>query len=522
MKRLGQRGIIKNVSASWLGLAVNVVTGLVVSPYILHKLGDEAFGVWVLVFAITGYYGLFDFGIRSSVIRYVARFRAVDNQEDLSSLVNTALFIYSCVGFLLLIITFIGSYFVGEIFRVRPQDVHTVRILFLMVGTSLSLGFPLAVFGGILEGLQKFYLLNLINIVNTILRTILVVVVLNRGYGLLMVALVTVVFPLINGAINGINALRLTRVQLRFRHVSRRMFKEVVNYGSATFIIAVASKLRFRTDAMIIGTFLSAAYVAYFAIGSRLLDYAGDLVSSLAQIFVPMSSAVHAKGDMQQLRKIFVAGNRACALIIFPISAIFLLLGKSVIEVWVGAKYIATSYPILVVLLIPNTLLLAQAASGRILYGMAEHRKWAWIVLIEGAANVILSVFLVRQYGVLGDAFGTAIPMACTMIIFLPRYMCKLLDIRMLSYLMEAFTLPFVLCTPLLVALIAMQRWFVPHTYFQLAVQLAIAGVVYGTGLLWALKSNRLWSVRELPARKKSEMVVPITKAYQPGEVVER
>jgi hypothetical protein len=45
---------------------------------------------------------------------------------------------------------------------------------------------------------------------------------------------------------------------------------------------------------------------------------------------------------------------------------------------------------------------------------------------------------------------------------------------------------------------------------------------VYGTGLLWALKSNRLWSVRELPARKKSEMVVPITKAYQPGEVVER
>jgi len=67
-----------------------------------------------------------------------------------------------------------------------------------------------------------------------------------------------------------------------------------------------------------------------------------------------------------------------------------------------------------------------------------------------------------------------------------------------------------------------MQRWFVPHTYFQLAFQLAIAGVVYGTGLLWALKSNRLWSVRELPARNKSEMVLPITKAYQSGEVAER
>src|SRR6476646_5262171 len=105
MKHLDKIEIVKNVASGWFGFVVNVATGLLLSPYILHRLGDDAFGLWVLVFAITGYYGLFDFGIRSSVIRYVARYRAVDNQEDLSSLVNTALFIYSCVGFVLLIIT---------------------------------------------------------------------------------------------------------------------------------------------------------------------------------------------------------------------------------------------------------------------------------------------------------------------------------------------------------------------------------------------------------------------------------
>src|SRR5207245_851296 len=157
----------------------------------------------------------------------------------------------------------------------------------------------------------------------------------------------------------------------------------------------VASRLRFKTDAMVIGTFVSAAAVTYFTVGSRLIDYSSELVSSLAQIFVPMSSQSQARGDLDALRKIFVAGNRACAFIIFPITIVLTILGKSVIEAWVGPKYVATSYPVMLVLLYPVTLMLAQSASGRTLWGMAKHRTWAWVVLAEGISNLILSVILV-------------------------------------------------------------------------------------------------------------------------------
>ena len=45
----------KNVVASWASLFTHLAVGLLLSPYILHRLGDEAFGVWVLVFSLTGY-----------------------------------------------------------------------------------------------------------------------------------------------------------------------------------------------------------------------------------------------------------------------------------------------------------------------------------------------------------------------------------------------------------------------------------------------------------------------------------
>jgi O-antigen/teichoic acid export membrane protein len=111
-------------------------------------------------------------------------------------------------------------------------------------------------------------------------------------------------------------------------------------------MIIVAGRLRFRTDAVIIGTFLSASAITYFTIGSRLVDYATEVVSSLAQIFTPMSSHFHAMGDYERLRKVFLTGNRACTLIMFPICVSLVMAGKSVIEAWLGLRYVS-SYTVL-------------------------------------------------------------------------------------------------------------------------------------------------------------------------------
>jgi len=63
-----------------------------------------------------------------------------------------------------------------------------------------------------------------------------------------------------------------------------------------------------------------------------------------------MSSHFHATGDFAQLRKIFISGNRACALVMFPMTVALLVMGKSVIEAWVGPRYVS-SYSILLILL---------------------------------------------------------------------------------------------------------------------------------------------------------------------------
>jgi O-antigen/teichoic acid export membrane protein len=507
--------ILKNAGSSWLALGMNVFVGIFLSPYIIHHLGDEAFGLWVIIFSITGYYGLFDLGIRSSIVRYVAKFSARDEHDELNRLVNTAMFSYGGIGVVAIAITLVAAHYVYAIKGIAPEFVVTARWLLLMVGMAVSLGFPLGVFGGILEGLQRFYLLNFTSISATLLRALLIVIALRHGLGLLTVALITVSLPLLGGLVNAAAAFRHLRLRLGPQYVSLSSLRRIASYSGTTFIIIVATRLRFKTDALVIGTLVSATAVTYFTIGARLVDYASDLVSSLAQIFVPMSSQSDAKGDLDGLRKILIVGNRACAFIIFPITAIFTILGKSVIEAWVGPKYVAASYPVMLVLLFPTTLMLAQSASGRTLWGMAKHRTWAWVVLAEGTANLILSVVLVRPYGILGDAIGTAIPLTCSMVFFLPPHLCRLLGIKLRTYVYRAFLLPLALCVPLVAALLLMRRWFIPHRLGPLLIQLGIAGMVYGAGLAWAFWTHRAWDVGHLGANQEDEMTLALVETYE-------
>ena len=517
MKHVEKIAIIKNIGSSWLGLVVNMATGLVVSPYILHKLGDEAFGLWALVFSISGYYGLFSMGIRSSVVRYVARFKALEDRDQLLRVINTSLFAYTCIGAVALLVTLILAWFLPRMIHLQASSVTTAKILFLMVGASVAIGFPLSVFAGILEGLQKFYLLNVVNIANTIVRAAMIIIALNHGYGLLAVAFITVALPFVSRLVNAANVFWLIRATVSVRFISMDTLKLLVNYGAVTFMITVAENLRFRTDELVIGGFLTAAAITPFAIGSRIVDYATSVVDGLAQVFTPMSSHFDARGEVEKLRSIFIAGNRGCALVMFPMCAGLIILGKSIIRLWMGARYIPLSYPVLLLLLIPCTMRMSQATTGRILFGMARHKTLAWVVLAEGVANLILSILLVRPYGIVGDALGTAIPLTCTCLLFLPQHMCRILEMRVPAFLKQAYTTPLLLCLPMVCFLLPMEHWFAPRTLAHLALHILLASTVYAGFVYYFMFLRGPLSLRR-PRTQPPEQAVEVALAEEAGE----
>src|SRR5438105_2263181 len=86
--------VLRTVTTSWIAVLANAAVSFLLTPFVLRHLGDEAFGFWVLITTMVGYYGLFDIGLRASVLRYVSRQNALQDYEGVNKVVATAFYNY--------------------------------------------------------------------------------------------------------------------------------------------------------------------------------------------------------------------------------------------------------------------------------------------------------------------------------------------------------------------------------------------------------------------------------------------
>ena len=57
-------------------IGLNTLLGLLYTPYMLHMLGQNEYGLYSLVASIIAYLTILDFGFGNAIVRYTAKFRA--------------------------------------------------------------------------------------------------------------------------------------------------------------------------------------------------------------------------------------------------------------------------------------------------------------------------------------------------------------------------------------------------------------------------------------------------------------
>ena len=83
---------IVNVLWNWSAVLVNVFSALILSPFIIRRLGDENYGLWALTVSLAEYYWIMDLGFRSAAIKYSAHYRTLGENDRINEILNTALF----------------------------------------------------------------------------------------------------------------------------------------------------------------------------------------------------------------------------------------------------------------------------------------------------------------------------------------------------------------------------------------------------------------------------------------------
>src|SRR5207237_4872584 len=91
-------GIGRSVVLNWLALAISIGVAFFLSPFIVHRLGNIAYGIWTLVNSMIAYMGLLDLGMRGAVTRFVSRHHSQGEHLASSRAVSAAFWLRAGIG----------------------------------------------------------------------------------------------------------------------------------------------------------------------------------------------------------------------------------------------------------------------------------------------------------------------------------------------------------------------------------------------------------------------------------------
>ncbi len=400
---------------------VSIVISFFMLPFLVRMLGDKWYGLWTIATSITGYYYLVDFGLATAVTRYVTRYISKREDDNANQIINTSLVIYSALGFVIILFSF-GICLLAHYFTADYAELKLLRLVILITGLNLALEFPFKAFAGIIGSYVRYDLLTYGHFAVMLVCTGLTVFFISRGYGVVSLA----VIGLAGSQISNIMFYLICRhlfsgMKLSFRHFRKERVRELFTYSVWSFVIQISDQIRFRISSIVIGIALSAQFVTHYFIGARLVELFMNLVFRATNILMPVFTRYHAEGNYREIGSKLLFFTKINAIGAVFGGGLIIILGKPFIARWMGENYL-DAYPVLVVLMVGIIFEIIINPSNNVLYAVARHRSLALVSIIESLTNLGLSLLLIRHYGIVGVAVGTAAPLIVSRLFVLPGH----------------------------------------------------------------------------------------------------
>lgn len=504
------RSIARSVASSLSGYLATIVAALIMSPFIVHTLGDTAYGVLALIGSITGYYGLFDFGIRSALLVQITQAWASKDDALLNKSMNTALGVLSGIAVLALIATTVLAWKMFDWFDVPLELLESARLAILLMGFGVAFSVPFEVFQLVPGAVQRFDITNAISIIARIVLSVIIYVLLSRGLGFVGIAIAQLVI-VFGSCVAGIYFSRRLLPGLRFgrRYFDRTAVKPLVQNAMHLFLGRFSNLLIDWSDAIIVGAIMKdPRAITRYTFGNNLVPYYSSAVTTIGTSLGSYAVAWQTKGEGDKVRTLLTEGVRwVGAFAAFGAGGLWFC-GEDFLRQWIGEEILTgegypSSYQIMNIVCGAALARSLMVCIREVLIARGEAKLLSQLGLGEAASNIILSVILGHEYGLIGIAYAALIPAIVLRVFVGPIIVLRRLAVPIGFYARRLLTGPAAILLAMGAASIGFKRFITVSTVLEL---IALIGVVAIAGLcatlLFALNADERAKIRGAIARR--------------------
>lgn len=449
---------------------------LLLTPLLLAYLGMAQYGLMAIVGALLGWLGLLELGVKPNLARLLRQALDGGQPERVNELLSSAVALLAGLGVGCLFGATLLAATAERAFQLPAAVAPACAAYVLVKGLQLTLSLPLSAFEAGNHGTGDRGSLGAIRALGAVMEVVAGLATIWLDLGLEGLAWLTLIGALATGMMQRHALLaRLPDLRLSWRSVRRDPAREVAGAGAFVAINGATVLLVYQSDELVIGAVLGAGAVATYSI-----------VGVTSRALIPLAARVARFlqaggdpeiGDRARLGPRFARDMDGGLMVAGGLAALFMVFGADLLEGWLGTPVpqavalalggvVATSAPVVV--------------ATRHLTGPGMARRLLKSSLVEGAANLMLSLALIVPLGLSGVALATGLSQVATTTWYAPRLVCLELGLAPGAFARRRLATALAVTAPAATLATGMLLWQPARSPTMLATQIAICAAVHG------------------------------------------
>lgn len=443
--------IFKNLFSNYLGNFLSMALGFLIVPFVIKKLGKEAFGISVLAESIILFLQIFAFSIRIALSRHATFALSQGNQKDFVEYLSTGKYILRIVALVVLVPGILISFFFPQIFNV-PFELHTQsRWLAFLIAIALAVSMPNMVYWAVLYAHQRFDLINISNFGGIILRAVFIFVL----FAVLPSAWVNLItygiiyFVMIWGQNHMVYLWHRSiypGLHLHVRDRNPAKIKEILSFGGYASISGTAAVIYECVMSVVINILMGPVFNALYSVSTKIPSILKRLFLTPGSSLAPSFASYVATKDMRRMKFLFLFYSKMINLIVLPIGLIVAVSSHKIILGWVGKDFLEAAR-IMPMFLLANIFAIPTSICSGITNAFGDVKIPALLTFFSSLFAVSLGLLLAFKLnlGLDGIAIALLVVNFFVFTVFMPLYCCKKIGILNIEYWAEVLLKPAVL-----------------------------------------------------------------------------
>lgn len=398
----------KGAVLSYLTIFLTNGIGLLLTPFMIHKLGDSEYGLYTLIGSLVGYISVLDFGLNNTIIRFVAKYKALKDKKGEENFLATTMLIYGLISTMVLIVGVCLYFNLESVFdKLTPIEIEKAKVMFVILIFNLTITLPGGAFAAISNAYEKFVFPRTLNIIKYIVRSLLLISLLLYGGDSIAIVILDTIINILVISINAFYVFKKLNVKMKLYQFETTLVKQIFSYSIWIFVFAMVGQFQWRSGQIILGVVSGTTAVAIYGIGIMLGTYYGTFSTAISSVFLPRATQMTVLDTPSaELTDMMIRIGRFSLVSLLMILGGFFLYGKQFIYLWVGKTY-DQSWLIAVIIMFSYTIPLVQSFANSILEAKSMFSFKAIVYISLIAIGTFIGTFLIRYFGIVGLIIGT-------------------------------------------------------------------------------------------------------------------